>query len=133
TPTESWLAPGGCPVWVAISGRLGTWPNFLEEAARQMAHDDIVRGGWQTLVASRNGGRLIHLPGPPPPKKEEGTKPQRYGGAPTGCFVFRSVASTSWSVDRGYAVLPAELAKHLIRGGHARSAKPDERLLFSVE
>jgi hypothetical protein len=93
-----------------------------------MSSDDSIVGGWQTLVPSRNGqvGRLIRLDGPPPPTKEEWARPVRYGGSPTHVYILRDVASTSWSVSKGFSTQPRELALYLVRLGHARLAKPGE-------
>jgi hypothetical protein len=49
-----------------------------------------------------------------------------FGSAPTPLFIVRSVASTSWSVGRGFSVQPAQLAALLMRSGHARPARLDE-------
>jgi hypothetical protein len=57
---------------------------------------------------------------------ESWPRAQKFGGPPTPVFIFRSVAASSWSVDRGFSVQPAELAAYLIKTGHARAAHPDE-------
>jgi len=70
--------------------------------------------------------RVFRSDTPPPPAEENWPRAEKFGGTPTHVFIFRSVASTSWNVDRGYAMLPAEFAKFLIRGGHARLARPEK-------
>jgi hypothetical protein len=86
--------------------------------------------GWVLEIPSRNGalGQTVRLPAAPPADRASETWPraQKFGGAPTPLFIVRSVASPSWSVERGFSLLPAELAALLIRGGHARPAHLDE-------
>jgi hypothetical protein len=70
---------------------------------------------------------MVRLPAAPAePASEDWPRAQKFGGGPTPLFIFRSVASPSWSVERGFSLQPAELAALLIRGGHARPARLDE-------
>jgi hypothetical protein len=81
-------------------------------------------------IPSRQGtlGQTVRLPAAPAadPASETWPRAQKFGGAPTPLFIVRSVASPSWSVERGFSLQPAELAALLIRGGHARPARLDE-------
>jgi len=93
--------------------------------------DDARPHGWVTMIPARLRGGLgqtLRLPAAPAvdPAAENWPRAEKFGGPPTHVYIFQSVASTSWSVDRGLSVQPRELAEHLIARGHARLAKPHE-------